>query len=553
MPSATRLAAALEISERSGSTRTERLRGDRIILGRSRAVDLHIEDPTVSRRHAEIFRDPFGRWWIRDLGSRFGTSVNGETITERMLSGGEEIRAGDCRLRFQAAGPNVVEVPLRTAIVGDESGLLLTTLRESEPPAVNAAHLSEILELGTRLMHVADEQDRRQCLCDLMVRRSFHGTAALVLRVNPQQVGEPPAELARAEGPTLRADHAGYVSRSLLTAVCRSREPSLASNAPMGKVDVNLSLSPAQMRTAAVACPLGEHPGALDLLYVHFPPEFGTAEWLSLASLSVAQYRQADAAWKLRERDAAHQVIERELLRAREIQNGLLPQETPLPGLDVAIGFAPCRWVGGDYVDTVPLPNGSVLLAVADVSGKGLAAAMTTGNLHAIVHAHVGEDFNLSQLMRHLNTYLDRHLPDDAFVTMLALQIDPRSGEYEVVNAGHPRPMLAAPGAELAPLPAPAYPPLSVLEAPFEATRGRLPAGARLFLFTDGATDVCDEQDVRLELDGLLEMLARTVRELPDAPAAEIVRRLNASLDQYQGQSLPADDRTFLVARWSGA
>ncbi len=166
---------------------------------------------------------------------------------------------------------------------------------------------------------------------------------------------------------------------------------------------------------AAVAVPLtggGGDAGPAGLLYAAFPPEYGTGEWLALCALAVRHHRQAEAVWANIAANRKLAALEADVERRRRVQDRLVPKRLDLPGLDVAIRFRPCHGVAGDYVDALPLPDGRSLLVIADVSGKGLPAA--------------------------LDDHLVESLPPEAFVTLLAMTIDPATGAAEAVNAGHP-------------------------------------------------------------------------------------------------------------------
>src|SRR6185369_11461397 len=157
-------------------------------------------------------------------------------------------------------------------------------------------------------------------------------------------------------------------------------EPVLAGNLvnnPSSGASVDLTMSRDVMALWVVACLLrAPRPDSdeLDALYVTLPPECGSVEWLSLIQLATEVYAQSELAWTARKHAEANFAIERELETARQIQQGLVPKKLDFARLDVTVGFEPCKWVGGDYVDAMLMPDGRILLAVADVCGKGLQA-----------------------------------------------------------------------------------------------------------------------------------------------------------------------------------
>src|SRR4051812_16104970 len=94
----------LEISNDAGHVSRQAVSGQRLAIGRSAECQIRLDRTTVSRRHAELVCDPFQRWWIRDLGSRNGTQVNGDSVTERMINPGDVLTVGEFTLRIGGLG-----------------------------------------------------------------------------------------------------------------------------------------------------------------------------------------------------------------------------------------------------------------------------------------------------------------------------------------------------------------------------------------------------------------------------------------------------------------
>jgi serine phosphatase RsbU (regulator of sigma subunit) len=303
----------------------------------------------------------------------------------------------------------------------------------------------------------------------------------------------------------------------------------------------------------AVACPLragGSESEPTDVLYVTFPPQYGTGEWLAVAALAAEQFRLAESAWDARLRAQAHAMVERELEKAREIQQRLVPSDPAFPGLDANIGFYPCRWVGGDYVDVALAPDGRVLLAVADVCGKGLPASLVSSCLHTLVHSGLRAGQPLPALMRGINEHFCRHMSEYSFATMLAVLIDPKTGELECVNAGHPPGLLIGADGSVRALQTAVNFPLGVCEDVPEGQRESLGEGELLAMFTDGLTETRTGEGQLLGTQRLGEEL-RKLYSGKEA-AAEVGKRLKAMLDKLLGPRLPDDDRTFVLVRRVG-
>ncbi|MCC6742015.1 MAG: SpoIIE family protein phosphatase [Planctomycetia bacterium] len=130
--------------------------------------------------------------------------------------------------------------------------------------------------------------------------------------------------------------------------------------------------------------------------------------------------------------------MEREMERAREIQARLLPESIPHPdGFEIAAQYIPAEHVGGDYYDVIQLPDGRVAMLVADVSGKGISAAMVMVMARTVFHAVAPFAPNARQLVVQAAASIARDLPGGIFLSLACGVLDPASGEISVVNAGH--------------------------------------------------------------------------------------------------------------------
>ncbi|HRI07280.1 MAG TPA: PP2C family protein-serine/threonine phosphatase, partial [Nannocystaceae bacterium] len=338
-----------------------------------------------------------------------------------------------------------------------------------------------------------------------------------------------------------------HISRTGRRAVLASGAPVVASTFDGGKDLLKLSVVVRAM--SAVAVPIGGDEGHLDLLYVTLPSNFGTAEWLALVSLAGELYRQAETTWAARLKAEAQAVLEEELERAHDIQTRLVPRDFQSGQLDVGFGYEACKWVGGDYVDALPLRDGRVLITVMDVCGKGLEAALIAAGLHTTVHVLVYEGLGLAALVRSLNRYLCETLPAASFVTMCALVIDPATGAIEQVNCGHPPPMIASPSGVVREIETFDLAPLGFLDVDAEivVTRDRLDRDHLLALYTDGLSELLDESDRMLGVEGLGTFLGALARDARSAAATQIAARLRDLLADYRGIAVPSDDASYII------
>ncbi len=182
--------------------------------------------------------------------------------------------------------------------------------------------------------------------------------------------------------------------------------------------------------------------------------------------------------------------LESDQIAAQQIQRTLHPQHVEkLPGYEIEMFYDPVREVGGDYFDVVRLPDNRTLFAIADVSGKGAAAALLAANLQALIRTIASMQPDPEVLARQINEHLSRYTPADRFATAVFVVLSHDSGTMTYVNAGHNAPMLLCPGSADLLLEATGVPLGLFAGAQYERRRQVIPSGGTLLLFTDGLTD----------------------------------------------------------------
>lgn len=244
-----------------------------------------------------------------------------------------------------------------------------------------------------------------------------------------------------------------------------------------------------------------------------------------------------------------HRISELELRRAHDMQMNLVPVSPSVQGLDIAIDFKPCRWVGGDYVDVIRAADRRVVLIMADVCGKGLPAAMIAAKLHALTNASLGSGHGLIRMMQQVNEHLCSCLDDQMFVTMVALAIDPIYRTVECINAGHLPPVVIDTNGQTRDLQHSAHLPLGVAREAMSSEQTLIQSGDLLAMMTDGLTELRDADGNMLGQDSITEHLRDLHRNYPNKSASQISEELAAILDHAQTDQDSLDDRTFLLAK----
>ena len=181
--------------------------------------------------------------------------------------------------------------------------------------------------------------------------------------------------------------------------------------------------------------------------------------------------------------------LESDQIAARQIQQTLTPTKVDeVPGYEVETFYKPLRDVGGDYFDVIELAGRRTLFTVADVSGKGMPAALLAANIQALVRSGANFEADPLALARQINRHLCRYTPGDRFATAVFIVLNRDTGELTYVNAGHNAPMVFVSGSAIA-LEATGMPLGLFPEAAYEARTALLPPGGALLVFTDGLTD----------------------------------------------------------------
>jgi sigma-B regulation protein RsbU (phosphoserine phosphatase) len=546
------MAGWLQIRKDNAHVNNVHLSGTRVVIGRSPDCDVVLASDSVSRQHAELVAHG-AAWSVRDLGSRNGTGVNGTRVHgERALVPGDVVQIDVFEMLYRGEESTLNRPPVRprTAVTMMEGAAYgpVRTLQELAPPKIDATHLSKLISFSGELLAEADATMRPAMLCSLMTGKTFNGSAAMLLRVARHDAQAEPEVL---HGPVLQDIHgeAPHVSRSVIKAVVAGESAVLASTKrQLGKDMVQMSMAASGAAISAVGCPIRTDAGHMDVLYVMFPGQYGTVEWLALVSLAASLYRQAEDAWAAREAAQTQALLEEELRRASEIQMRLVPQDFTKGDLDIGFGFVPSKGVGGDYVDALPTQDGRVLVTVMDVAGKGMDAALIASGLHTTVHLSIRQGLSLVDIIQTLNQHLIETWFSSTSVTVAAAMIDPKTGIIEAVNCGHPTPLIVGPDGRTRDLKAYEEVPLGLVEFDLKVGVDRLAAGEMLALYSDGLSELFNEAGEMLEVEGVTRYLGEIHRGAGKRRASELATRLHQKLAAFRGRALASDDISFILA-----
>ena len=237
--------------------------------------------------------------------------------------------------------------------------------------------------------------------------------------------------------------------------------------------------------------------------------------------------------------------MERELQLGRDIQSRLLPAPpVDVESTEIAARSIPCYEVGGDYYDFIEFSDGDLGLVIADVSGKGVAAAMIMSSVQAALRIAAPIENDLAALMTRLNALLFRMAGGRKYVTFFFARYSPGTGELKYVNAGHCHPLIVSEG-KIQTLSSTGRPIGILPDAKYIVGNATLPAGATLFLYTDGLDEATNPEDKEFGLDRLHESVLRHANEEPGTVAARVLEVVSG----FEAGAHARDDKTVVVLR----
>ncbi|MEO0475633.1 MAG: SpoIIE family protein phosphatase [Planctomycetota bacterium] len=537
----------IEIKDEQGQLTRVELTGEELVIGRSSSADLRLNRPTVSRKHARLSLAN-GAWTITDLDSTSGTSLNDRPIKQSEIKPGDVLRISRFELRLIDPAQSSLSdrFGMTTMWAQEQAPPQLSALDFGPPPQIDFALISSVNEFGQALMEEDGPEARLDLLCRTAVAPEMGGNWSLVLEASDGQADEAPAILA-ASDPRLIKHQGIHISQTAIRAVLRDQAPVLANNYGPESEAVDMSIVAGADAAAAVICPLGGEAGVQRMLYVNLPPQRGSVTWLAVMTLLAKAYQQAEAERRTREDEQQRAAVERDMQNAKEIQRSILPSDQSVEGLDIAWSFVPCDAVGGDLIDVIPTPDGKVLVAIADVSGHGLAAALATLSIHSILQTATKSGTTAEQMMTMLNEHLCAYLPDSRFVTMSTLVIDPATGETACINAGHHAPMVIDAHGATRELNNEGHLVLGVAPSEMTAATDQLQPGETMLLYTDGLIEMNAPEGGMLQSAGLTRLFTEALES--NEHVSQVKTSLRQSLDQVQADQPALDDQTFMVLR----
>lgn len=537
------------------------LEGKRAVLGRHPDCDIVLDVGAVSRQHAQILQvsDEF---FVEDMGSRNGTFVNGDPIHGRqLLRENDQVKICDLLFSFHEQPPELssesdvaLSVSGGTALLVDDDeedssgSTIMTTVKAPRvglrASPVNAEmKLKALLEITQSLGTALSLDDVLPKLLDSLFKIFLQADRGYVVLQAGENGPLVPKAIKHRRGD---GQETVRISRTIVRQAMDSGEAILSADAATdSRFDSSQSIADFRIRSMMCA-PLVAHGGGslgviqIDTLDQRTP--FHKEDLDVLASVA-GQAAFAVENAQLHEAALRRQAIERDLQLAHKVQQGFLPSSQPeLPGYQFFDFYEPANQVGGDYYDYIELPGGRLGVIVADVSGKGIPAALLMAKLSAEVRYVLVSSSGPAEALTRLNAGFSSSW-EDRFVTCALAIIDPQTNEVQLSNAGHMAPFLRhldqnveAVGEEFTGVP------LGVAEDfPYEQFSLSLAPGDGLALFTDGFSEAMNMNN---DLYGLARLEEQLRREADGV--RQIGELILGDVKQFVGSRAQSDDMCLL-------
>jgi serine phosphatase RsbU (regulator of sigma subunit) len=511
-------------------------------IGRRSETDLRLPGADISRVHAEISLEN-GSSVIRDKQSRFGTFINGERLTEKVLAHGDQIRfgqAGDTEIVFfvDDEAPSVEKSAVSAATELRQMAALLEGLRALGSGRV----IDEVLALVLDSAIEVTGAERG------FIMLANHDTKQLEFK------------MARARGKVTLPGRTFETSRKIPEAVFATGRQTIVEDLLDGEL--------AQLHTGTVALgirhvlctPLrlvryverAEQRGADEIIGVLYLDSRERGALKSSAAQSALDTLSAEAALAIENarlyREALDKAkFEQELKVAAAIQQSLLP-----PGnrdgafFSTAAASIACRAVGGDFYDYVDLPTGTFGFIVGDVAGKGSPAALLAAAVLGMFSAEATYQLSPASLITRLNHGLFRRAIEARFLTTFYGMLGP-NGTFTYCNAGHNAPILVS-SSGLRRLETGGVVLGLFEQASFEEETITLQPGDLIVAFSDGVTEALNPAGEEFTDDRLIACVTSQMGKPPQS----VMDALLADVRTFCADSPQSDDVTAVLVRYNG-
>ena len=574
----------------SGSTEGKQypLTAERIVLGRHPNCQVVLDNGVVSRHHAQIL-ESHGTFYVEDLRSRNGTYVNEQRIEGRAeLEDGDEIRLCDVVLQFilypSTSQPVMVhdegspratidvddlgDLGMKSSVPLDESQVYAVVKGAEEPDFGTSTSIRKLsssslqkssvdpqvkLKAILEITHALGRELEIDTVLPKMLVTLFNifpqTEQGFVLLRDPES-GKLKVKASRTRGGSEAESVA--VSMTVVRHALQTRESILSQNiSDDSRFKKSTALSKMRLRSMMCVPLVGQDDEGLGVIQIVTRDEnrVFTEEDLDLLASLASQASMAIENARLHEEHVRRRELERDLEFATQVQLGFLPKSRPnLPGYSFADYYEAALSVGGDYFDYLMMPDGRVAMAIGDVAGKGMPAALLMARLYSSTRFQLLTKKSIEEAVSGLNEEISGSGLGHRFITFLVMIIDPHEGTLSVVNAGHLHPLLcdaqgnvSAIGRDSASLPLGIMPDMK-----YDSLTVPLNPGDTVIAFTDGVTEAMNDSREMFGVERLIRRFGSTPGDIGD-----VVEAIIEDVESFTGDVTSRDDTCLIGVRRS--
>jgi sigma-B regulation protein RsbU (phosphoserine phosphatase) len=554
----------LFIYPKKGDRWTFPLGQKKVSIGRSPTNDIVLPDQFTSSCHAIISATAAG-YTLEDQASKNGTFLNGPRIAGGVvLARGDKIHIGETDIIFDRELGEIIDVkiidgttfthssntiinvkdilrkpPTAVFLKPAPGGLDIAKLQQDQKFAAALSEVSQALIYHMKLPPLLDH------IMDLITQYIPMDRGVLMLKEG--RGGQLVHKVVRVHDSPLR-NLSILVSKSIIRTALDKNSAVLISDIQSDEqLRGQVSVIQAQIHSA-MCVPLWSNEEIIGLIYCDRAALLGqfTEEDLKLLTLlaNLAANKIENA--RLTEKALEKARLDQEMQTAANIQRNFLPKNDPVfEPYDISGSMRACHQVGGDYYDFIPVSPTRLGVVIADVSGKGVSAALLMASLRASLHAEIPDTKDLAPLTAKLNDFVHLSSDSHSFISFFFGILDRKTGEVVYVNAGHNPPLVVNPAGGARSLDSTGFCLGMFPSVSFETRTTRLEPGEILCLFTDGIVEHPNGEKEQFGDD----RLAGKIRESAGLPAREIVDRIYDEVISFAGCDESGDDMTLVVVK----
>jgi len=527
-------------------------------IGRRSECDFPVSDNTVSRKHAEM-EVVDGECFLTDLGSHNGTMLNGSRVTERVqVFDGDRILFGQAE--FKVTGSNgesgVSSRPTKTRLSNNDprNSVYLSINDALQPLPKKATELPELIPALFDMAKMLAQDDPKEIMLEKSLKMISRIIPAERLAVLSVEEGNDEVFTVATLLPDGRDPGEFELSRTIINQIITAKDSILIGDPkddPRFAEQKSIIMSELK---SAIAVPLFDQGRVLGILYIDTTNplhRYADDHMRVLATCgNIIASRLLN--YELLEKREQNRVIEAELDRASKIQENLLVEKPPeVEGLQTYAVQEQSRSVGGDLYDIKILKDGKLLFLVADVSGKGMGAALLMTNILASFRIlYDSSEFDVVDALSRASLHLHDYSRSGDFATTFLGTVDCKTGEIQYVNAGHNPPAVIRKDGSVDYLE-----PTGMMIGAFDFCEWKqdtvkLEEGDFIFVYSDGVTEAQPTKDDKDQYGE--ERLEKLLVDFRNGSPKEISEKLMSDINDHMGDAPRSDDITVLVIKRVG-